>query len=222
MKRNCFVICLLLLLLLSACGEPRETAEADPVLPAAQTQSPTAPEVPVSDETTASAASEEPEKTDYPEYIPWVYKIPGKKIYVNVPDWKDLERGYVEEFCIYEEQMISVLGNCSSSAASLEEAQTECTEMWKVCQDMLSANTFTVTAEQTGTMNGIDYYRYEGLWNCGDADPFDAYTVGYTFFMDGIPVNIQGIVLDPAQPQATIDNIKMITDASMKTVRDAE
>lgn len=46
------------------------------------------------------------------------------------------------------------------------------------------------------------------------------YTVGYTFFWDGTPFQITGVVVTKEQAQEDIDEIRTYVDAMVKTIRD--
>ena len=89
----------------------------------------------------------------------------------------------------------------------------------KNIQNYSYVNSLTVKNDSTETVNGVEVYKYEGTVNCGKDTIYDAYVIGYSFIMDGVPCTITGSVIDQAQSQDMIDEIKATVEAMIKTLR---
>ena len=65
----------------------------------------------------------------------------------------------------------------------------------------------------------IHVYYFEGMIHYGEKNPYDAYGIGYSFIMDGIPCAIIGSVTDKDQPEELKEEIKAVVNAMMLSVR---
>ena len=84
-------------------------------------------------------------------------------------------------------------------------------------------NSISITSEKTEKINGLEVYRFEGTMNCRKPDDtssnYDAYVVGYSFVINGVPCSIIGSVQDVKQEQSMIKEMKATVEAMIKTVR---
>lgn len=148
------------------------------------------------------------------------YKVAGKNIYVDVPYWQEIEKGYTRLFTLHGERYVAVSTDKNNTAASLEEAHNLAFEKFKGnIQTESYVNFLNIEEESTETINGIEVYKYEGTVNCGHDTVYDAYVIGYSFIMDGIPCNITGSVIDQAQDAEMIDEMRLTVEAMIQTVR---
>ncbi len=159
-----------------------------------------------------------------------VYEVPMQKIVIDMPGVPyhrqeiTLSMGYF----IYNEQCISLTANYRSKAKNLKEAQKDCLKQYIIdIENYADIDTLTVNEEKNVTINGIEMYRFEGIFNCkrnaGDGT-HKQYAVGYTFIMDGIPCSLIGTTLTRLgeQPESVEKDIEAKVDALIQTLRSEE
>lgn len=153
--------------------------------------------------------------------LPNTYKVPGKEIYVNGPNYQEIEEGYTELFIVHDEKYCAFSSDRKSTADSLLEAHE--IAFSKLQKNMANysggINSITIDSEEYKTIGSIDTYYFEGSINYGSNPIFDGYAVGYAFILDGIPCEIIGSVIDDEQSSVTIQEIKDNVDAMMQSVR---
>ena len=152
------------------------------------------------------------------------YKVPMENIYVDVPQYQEIEEGLTEVFVEKGIKYVAITANWKAEASSLEDAHEKCFE--KFADNMANyqggVNSISITNSQKKTINGIEMIRFEGKINYGTDTKMDGYAVGYTFIMDNIPCEIIGSVIEKNQSSTAIDDITSIVDAMSLTVRSAE
>lgn len=149
-------------------------------------------------------------------------------IYLSVPDWPEVEKGYTTLFILDGIEYIAVTGNRDgendeSVISSLSTAH-ECAfdNFVGAIQNRSKVKSLTVTSESTETINGIEVYRYEGVLNVDDESMPEVYACGYSFVYEGIPCNITASVIDETQDQEMIDELKTLVEAMIPTIRTVE
>lgn len=166
------------------------------------------------------SGKEENEKAES-EILPREYKIPGKSVYMNVPNFKELEKGYTQVFADFDREYVGIVCEYSKEINDLPEAHEDIYEIFKnTIQSLVLANDLTVEQDEYTTINEIDVYKYVGTINCGYSTFTDKYVIGYVFIIDKTAYGIIGVA--DVQEQEVIDEITTITDEIMKTVRTEE
>lgn len=152
------------------------------------------------------------------------YKVPMQKIYIDVPNYQQIEEGYTELFIIHNSRYVSIATAFGDTANSPKEAHDVAQKELKLSMQNHSGgiNSIHITKDEEVTINGIDMYMFEGTINYGRDAKFDGYAKGYAFVLDGIPCEIVGSVVDESQDQKLIDEIDEIITAMAKTVRSEE
>ena len=153
-----------------------------------------------------------------------VFKVPSKEIYVNGPNYQEIEQGFTQLYIVHEQKYCAVTSSIFDTADSLLEAHEISFSLFQ--QNMANyeggINSIQIDQEQNLTVNGIDTYYFEGSINYGTDNIHDGYAVGYAFIIDGVPCEIVGSVIDDEQSSVTIQEIKDNVDAMMKSVRTTE
>lgn len=150
------------------------------------------------------------------------YNVPLKKVYINAPIWQELEKGLTELFIIQEEKYVSVTYSLDA-LNDLKEVHTVNTDtLIYNLQNFCMPKELVVESDSNDTVNGIEVYRYEGYFACGEDQAYNAYTVGYDFIMDGTPVTVNGGVINKEQPAEMKEEIKSTVEAMMATLRAEE
>lgn len=214
MKRLlCAVLAVLLLLSMTACGDKPSNDVDTPNTESSQTQNKEPDNTKVEDD-----------KNDEVKFTN-SYKVPGKKIVVDVPDYQEMERGYTQLYILHGVKYVAVTADDSVTASSIKDAHDKAFAKFKEnIQNYSYVNDLKVTADAEETINGIQVYKYEGTLSCAldyanRDNSYDAYVIGYSFIMDGVPCTITGSVIDQAQSQDMIDEIKATVEAMIKTLR---
>ena len=152
------------------------------------------------------------------------YKVPLRNIYVDVPNYQEIEQCYTELFIIHDSRYVSLTSAFDDVASTPKEAHK--VTFKKLIQNMQNyeggINGINITKDEETTINGIDMYLFEGTINYGTDTKFDGYAKGCAFVLDGIPCEIVGSVIDKSQSQALIDEISNIVDEMTQTVRSEE
>ena len=156
--------------------------------------------------------------------LPNTFKVPSKDVYIDAPNYQEIEEGFTRVFIVHGEKYCTVTSELMETATTLTEAHNLAFSSFKT--NMMNyeggVNSIQINKEEYLTINGIDTYYFEGLINYGIQPVFDGYAVGYAFIIDGVPCEIIGSVIDGEQSSATIQEIKDNVDAMMKSVRTTE
>ena len=149
------------------------------------------------------------------------YKVPMKNIYIDVPNYQEIEEGYTEVFIVHESKYVAITSNRKATAQSAKEAHEIAFEKFKTNMQNYEGgvNSIKIEKDETKQINGIDLYFFEGKINYGTSTIHDGYAIGYSFVMDGIPCEIIGSVIDDSQSTQLIHEIQNIVNAMIKTVR---
>ena len=152
------------------------------------------------------------------------YKVPLRNIYVDIPNYKELEKAYTELFIVHDSRYVTFTSARLSKADSAKDAHNVAfKEMIPNMQNYEGGiNGITITKDEETTINGIDMYLFEGTINYGTDTKFDGYAKGCAFVLDGVPCEIVGSVIDKSQSQELIDEISEIVDEMTQTVRSEE
>lgn len=148
------------------------------------------------------------------------YKVPGKNIVIDVPNYQKLEKGYTDVFILHGQRYVAVTAERFSTATELAQAHEDAFEKFKSCiQNYSYVNSLNVENEKTETINGIEVYKYEGTVNCGRDTIYDAYVIGYSFIMDDVPCTITGSIIDQEQDPQMIKEMKATVEYMIQTLR---
>ena len=203
------LICGLLIVgITTGCGNSKSNDEVD-------TNNPTENKEQVKDDTNNNTDS---------SLLTRTYNVPLKNIYVDVPNYQEIEQGYTELFIIHDLKYVSVTADRRSSANSLLEAHEIAFNKFKANMQNYEGgiNSINITKSEEIKVNGIDVYSFEGTINYGTDTKFDGYAKGYSFVLDGVPCEIIGSVIDKKQDPSTIKEISSVVDAMIKTLRTEE
>lgn len=209
------IICALfaLTMLTTACGETN--TENDNTTPSDVTTS--ADTEATTTEAESEPKAEAPEKSDL---LNDTYKSPGKNIYIDTPNYQEIEKGYTRLFIVHDKKYVAITVNKKGDVSSLSAAHESAFDKFKQnIQDDSYVNSLNITEESTETVNGIEFYKYEGTLNCGHDTIYDAYAIGCSFILDGVACNITGSVVDREQPEEMIEEIRSVVEAMIQTVR---
>lgn len=203
------LICGILVLgLATGCGNSKNNDEID-------TNNPTENKEQVKDNTNNNTDS---------SLLTGTYNVPMQKIYIDVPNYQEIEQGYTELFIIHDLKYVSVTADRRSSANSLLEAHEIAFNKFKANMQNYEGgiNSINITKSEEIKVNGIDVYSFEGTINYGTDTKFDGYAKGYSFILDGVPCEIIGSVIDKKQDPSTIKEISSVVDEMIKTLRTEE
>jgi hypothetical protein len=154
-----------------------------------------------------------------------VYRVPvNKKIYVNVPDYQEIESGFTKLYVIGRQINIAITADDTIKETALEQAHES---IFKVYAENMHAEAvideLKVEKDSKVTVNGTEMYKFEGKLAChAETGNYELYTIGYSFVMDGIPCSIEGTVLDKSQPEDMINQVIDTVNAMAQTVRNTK
>lgn len=171
---------------------------------------------------TSDDSSNESQKQDESkELLPYTYNVPLRNIYVDVPNYQEIEEGYTRVFIVHEKKYVTFTSVLNAQATDAKDAYNKSFDTFRICMQNYEGgpNSFNIVTDQTMTINGIDVYYFEGTINYGEENLYDGYGVGYSFIMDGIPCAIIGSVIDKDQPEELKEEIKAVVNAMMLSVR---
>lgn len=158
--------------------------------------------------------------------LSYTHKVPGKQIYVDVPNWDSMELTKQMMTTVYKIQgsKYVAITDIDKQVDSLSEAYQATFDVFKTNMYRYHPiNSISITSEKTEKVNDLEVYRFEGTMNCRKPDNtssnYDAYVVGYSFIINGVPCSIIGSVQDVKQEQSMIKEMKTTIDNMMKTVR---
>ena len=151
------------------------------------------------------------------------FRVPLKNIYMNVPDYHEIEEGITELYMVHSSRYVAITGSVLLKATSCDEAHEVCIKEMKA--NMMNyqggMNEFKIERKEKVVINGIEMLRMEGCINYGEDTPYDGYAVGYAFILDDSPCEIIGSVIDKEQSESLKEEIKTVVDEMAKTVRTA-
>lgn len=148
------------------------------------------------------------------------YKVPGKKIYIDIPNYQEMEKGYTELFIVHGVKYIAVTAVDEEEPSALQTAHEMAFDIFRSnIQNYSYVNELNIISDEIVTVNGIEMYKYIGNLNCGHDTIYETYAIGYSFIMDGIACNITGAVIDEGQDQEIINEITNYVEAMVQTLR---
>lgn len=154
--------------------------------------------------------------------LPGEYHIPLKEIYFSVPKWHETELGYTERFTVYDSKYVAITGNKHLTASSSKEAYEVCSKDFIEALSKTSAKEFKIEKDEEVKINGIKMYKFEGKLIHELGNTRDLYTIGYSFVIDGVALQITGVVMDEAQPEELIEEMRDTVNEMAKHVRTTE
>ena len=211
-KIVCFLMCFVLIFSLCACGGTNDETPStnnDTSTPATDNNQET-------QNTTSDTTSDE-------KILTGTYKVPLQKIYVDTPDFNLIEEGYTRIFFESGKKYVTFTCLYDDACDNISDAHNKTID--KFMQNVVDhhhVNAIGALSDATVTVNGIEAYKYEGIVNAGTNPVYDAYIYGYSFVYNGFPCSIVGVVMDEAQPEAEKQQVKLIVDEMMKTVRNSK
>ncbi len=152
------------------------------------------------------------------------YKVPLKNIYVDVPNYQEIEQAFTELFIVHDSKYVAFTSAKMSNANNTKEAHKVAFKDFTINMQNYEGgiNSINITKSEEIKVNGIDVYSFEGTINYGTDTKFDGYAKGYSFILDGVPCEIIGSVIDKKQDPSTIKEISSVVDAMIKTLRTEE
>ena len=172
------------------------------------------------DETESTEKEEQKNSVD----LSLTYKVPMKNVYVDAPNYQEIEEGYTELFIVHESKYVAITSDRKSTATSVKDAHEIAFNKFKTNMQNYEGgvNSIVIEKEETKQINGIEVYCFEGKINYGKDNVYDGYAKGYAFIMDGVPCEIIGSVIDDGQSSALINEISTVVDAMIKTAREED
>lgn len=152
------------------------------------------------------------------------YRIPAKKIYVNVPDYQEIESGFTKLYVVGRQINIAITADDTIKETALEQThQAIFKDYVKNMQNYATIDELKIEKDSKVTVNGTEMYKFEGKLAChAETGNYELYTIGYSFVMDGIPCSIEGTVLDESQPEDMINQVRDTVNAMAQTVRNTK
>lgn len=153
------------------------------------------------------------------------YKVPGKSIYIDVPNYQEMEKGYTELFIVHGEKYVAITANKGGDVASLNAAHEGAIDKFITnIQNYSYVNKLNSKTTSTETINGIEVLKYEGTLECAldynnRDNSYEAYAIGYSFVLDEVPCTIIGSVINESQDKELINEIKTNVEAMIQTLR---
>ena len=146
------------------------------------------------------------------------------------PYFHEMNNGFTHVFGHDGTKYIAVTGVYDGDTSSLEAAhKSALDEFIMSVQNQSLINSLNIETDSTENINGLEVYKFEGTFDCGRDQPYEAYAIGYSFIMDDTPCNIIGYVdgydSDTGErniDQSLADEIKQNVEAMIYTVRSEE
>ena len=213
-KTIAILICAIMALSMCACGSDKtenSSSGADSVLETSSESK--QPE----EDTSSKVDTNGVELTD-------TYKAPMKDIVIDLPNYQHINNGYTDMYVVGRKINIGITTARKRQANSLEEAHDSAFADYKIgVQNYAKIDELVIESDEKKTINGIEVYRFEGRLKCNSfSGPYEIYTVGYSFIMDGIPCSVEGTVVEKEQSQEYIDETRKVVDAMITTLRSEE
>ena len=157
------------------------------------------------------------------ELLSHTYQFPRHNIFIDIPDFNDIESGYTRIYKDGDSKYITFSCFIDSMASGAKEAFDVSYPMFKNnVKSWHRINKETFTSTELVEINGISAQKVIGTVEYGALDKYDCYLYGYGFIFEGVPCAIIGVVSDIAQPQEEIDSLMAIVDAMMESVRNEQ
>lgn len=147
------------------------------------------------------------------------HKVTGKQIFMDVPNYRVKEYGYVDAFVVTGAYHFGVVHD-EETVSDLKQAYELNSKKMIKSSKVEPFNSFNIEEEAYVKINGFDMYKFKGKANIGSIALSDIYMYGYTFIIDGCPVSVIGFVDADEQEQKYIDEITRVVDLVINTVRD--
>lgn len=211
-KITLLLVIILVVLSISSCGKSNNTSDSS------SNSSISTEELTTSRDETISSNSEG-------KLLAYTYKVPGKSIYIDVPNYQVIEKGYTELFILNGERYVALTYDLDSTAESAMDANEATFSIFKEnIQNYSYVDSINISNSSNETINGNDVYKFTGSLKCAldyvdHTNSYDAYAVGYSFVMDGIPCSVIGSVINQEQKNTDIQEITAIVDEMIKTLR---
>ncbi len=208
-KLLCLITVIFLLLSMTACGNSTQEENNNPSTDNSQSQT-------SNSEETNNEKDHDSNKITFT----YSYKVPGKNIVIDVPNYQEIEKGFTQLYILHGEKYVAVTAAKNSTATELSAAHEDAFAKFKEnIQNYSYVNSLNVTQDATEKINDIEVYKYEGTMNCGKDTIYDAYVIGYSFIMDGVPCTVTGSVINQEQPADMIAEMEATVEAMIKTLR---
>lgn len=135
-----------MLLSVSACGNSESQQPTDSTISSSQVS-----QTEGNSETVAQSSSTK---------LSGTYKVPLRNIYVDIPNYKELEKAYTELFIVHDSRYVTFTSARLSKADSAKDAHNVAfKEMIPNMQNYEGGiNGITITKDEETTINGIDMY----------------------------------------------------------------
>lgn len=210
-KAAYFIVIFVFVLSLTACGNSSEKTNVSTQASNSISQS----------DENVSASPEESKNEGADSILELTYKVPMKNIYIDAPNYQEIEQGYTELFIVHETKYVAITAPDVSEVNDARAAHDKAFEKFILNMQNYEGgvNSLNILKDNNVTVNGIDTYHFEGTLNYGRDTIHDGYAIGYSFIMDGIPCEIIGSVIDDSQSDALKNEIASIVEAMMKSVR---
>ncbi len=149
------------------------------------------------------------------------YKIPMKDIYIDTPNWQEIEQGFTELFIIHESKYVAITEAFESAATDVKSAHNETFKEFILNMQNYEGgvNSINITNEKETTIGDLKTYYFEGTINYGRDTIHDGYAIGYSFILGGTSYEIIGSVIDESQSAELIEEVSEVVNAMIKTVR---
>lgn len=149
------------------------------------------------------------------------YKVPMKDIYIDVPNYQEIEQSYTELFIVHESHYVAITALIEESATDAENAHDVVFPKFQRYMQNYEGgiNALNIVTSDSMTINGIDVFYFEGTLNYGTENVYDGYSVGYSFVMDGVPCEIIGSVINESQSEDLKAEVKATVEAMIQTLR---
>lgn len=208
-KITVFILGFLMLFVVSACGNRENTQDKAK-----------------EDNTNSTEIENKNEKSQKKEETKQVildatFKVPMENIYIDVPDYQEIEQGYTELFIVHESRYVAITPAYDSTATDAKDARNKTFDIFARNMQNYEGgiNGIDISVEENKTINGTEVYFFEGTINYGTDNIHEGYAIGYSFIVDGIPCQIIGSVIDEEQSTELKEEIKEIVEAMMQSVR---
>ena len=171
-------------------------------------------------ETQTANSTKAPDSTPKSDLLGPVERFPLGKMYINVPSYQRIEEGYTTLRILHGVRFFALTGEPRKTVTTLQEAHDACMETFGVAMRTRLINELSITEDSTETVNGIEVYKFVGTLSIGRDTVYDAFAIGYSFMVDGMPYNIIGCVTDKEQKQEDIAHVTEVVEAMILTLRD--
>lgn len=212
-----FFVILLIVLSTTACGNNNSTTPNNDSKPTGVIENNSSSDVNQTECDDAKTTS---------KLLPYTYKVPMENIYVDVPNYQEIEEGLTQLYIQQGIKYVAITANwkAKGETGNLEEAHEKCFDKFKTNMTNYQGgvNELNISSSEQLTVNGIDMYRFEGSINYGTQNKYNGMALGYTFVIDDIPCEIIGSVVDANQDAEVNASLTTLIEEMIKTVRTSE